>query len=92
MGTSEKEKAKADEILNDAVKKLEGLEVEAEFAVSSRPSDRIAQEAEKFDLTIIGASEKTFLHNFLMGLFPEKVVCKTSKTVAMTRKWIKIIR
>ncbi len=91
VGTTEKEKEKAHEILSDAVEKLKGLEVDVEFAVSSRPSDRIAKEAEKFDLTIIGASEKTFLHNFLMGLFPEKVVRKTSKTVAMTRKWIRII-
>lgn len=45
----------------------------------------------KFDVTIIGASEKTFLYNFLMGLFPEKVIQKTSKTVAMTRKWIRFI-
>ena len=92
VGTSEKEGMKANEILREATKKLEGLEVEVEFAVSSSPSDKIAREAENFDLTILGASEKTFLHNFLMGLFPEKVVRKTSKTVAMTRKWVRIIR
>ncbi len=91
VGTSEEEREKAESVFEEAVKKFGDLKVETEFAIHPRPSERIADEAEKFDITIIGASEKTFLHNFLMGLFPEKVARKTSKTVAMTRKWIKFI-
>ncbi|WP_202318922.1 amino acid permease [Archaeoglobus neptunius] len=91
VGTSEKEMEKADLVFKEAIKELEGLNVETEFDVSRSPSERIAREAENFDLTIIGASEKTFLHNFLLGLFPEKVARKTSRTVAMTRKWVRII-
>lgn len=91
VGSSWKDENRAQSVIKDAMKYLKGLEVEAEFAVSSSLSERIAREAEKFDVTIIGASEKTFLYNFLMGLFPEKVIQKTSKTVAMTRKWIRFI-
>lgn len=49
-------------------------------------------EAENYDITLIGASDKPFLYNFLIGLFPEKIIRNTTKTVAVTRKWIKIIR
>ncbi len=91
MAKHEREREKAEKVLDEAAKELNGLRVEREFVIHPRPSERIATEAENFDITIIGASEKTFLYNFLMGLFPEKVVRKTSKTVAMTRKWVRLI-
>jgi amino acid transporter len=91
VGSSEKESERAERVFKEAIEVLEGLNVETQFVVSSTPSDVVAREAEKFDLTILGASERTFLKNFLMGLFPEKVVMKTSKTVAMTRKWVGLL-
>lgn len=91
VSNHEREREKAEKVLDEAAKELDGLKVEKEFAIHPRPSERIANEAENFDITIIGASEKMFLYNFLMGLFPEKVVRKTSKTVAMTRKWVRFI-
>ncbi len=58
--------------------------------MSSSPVQRIAEEVEKHDPTFIGATGEPFLKNFLTGVFPEKVVQKTSRTVAMTRKWVGI--
>jgi len=91
VGSSEKEREKAEKVFEEAMEILNGLNVEREFAISSSPSDVVAREAESFDLVIVGASERTFLKNFLTGLFPEKVVMKTSKTVAMTRKWVGLL-
>ncbi|WP_456329908.1 amino acid permease [Archaeoglobus sp.] len=88
---SEKEREKAEKVFEEAMEVLQGLNVERKFTVSSSPSDVVAREAENFDLVIVGASERTFLKNFLTGLFPEKVVMKTSKTVAMTRKWVGLL-
>lgn len=91
VGTSEKERDKAERVFEDAMQVLDGLKIETEFVVDPSPSNVVAREAENFDLTLLGASERTFLKNFLTGLFPEKVVRKTSKTVAMTRKGFRII-
>jgi amino acid transporter len=68
-----------------------GLEVESEFIVSGDAVSMISKEAENFDLILLGASEKPFLQNFLMGVFPEKIVRRTLKTVGMTRKWVKLL-
>jgi len=92
VGKREDERELAEKAFKEAKKVLSGVNVVEEFAVDYDPAGRIAKEAEGHDITIIGASEKPFLQNFLLGLFPEKIVLKTSKTVAMTRKWVRLIK
>jgi nucleotide-binding universal stress UspA family protein len=48
-------------------------------------------EAGKNDAVFIGATNRPFLKNFLLGVFPEKIVKQTDTTVIMTRKWVKIV-
>ena len=91
VGKREEEKSVAEKAFREAEEILRGSGVLKEFSVHYNPAERIAEEAEKHDITIIGASEKPFLQNFLLGLFPEKIVRKTSKTVAMTRRWVRLI-
>ena len=91
VGKREEEKSVAEKAFREAEEILRGSGVLKEFSVHYNPAEKIAEEAEKHDITIIGASEKPFLQNFLLGLFPEKIVRKTSKTVAMTRRWVRLI-
>lgn len=92
VGRSESEREKAEKAFEEAMEVLEDMNVSAEFTVSQNPAERIAMEAEKFDAVLIGASERPFIENFLLGLFPEKIVSRTSKTVVMSRKWIKFVK
>lgn len=92
VGKHEDDRKKAENAFKEAMEVLEGLNVTSEFAVSPDPAGRIAEEAENYDAILIGASERPFIENFLLGLFPEKIVSRTSKTVAMTRKWVKLVK
>ncbi len=85
VGKSEKDFETAQKAFNEALKIIEA---ETKFAIGN-PVEMISKEAENHDLVLIGATSKPFLQNFLLGLFPEKIVNRTTKTVAMTRKWVK---
>ncbi|WP_457591655.1 amino acid permease [Geoglobus sp.] len=92
VGKKEKERVRAEKAFKEAMETLEGMNVTSEFTVSSDPAGKIAAEAEKFDAVLIGASERPFIENFLLGLFPEKIVSRTSRTVVMTRKWVRLVK
>ncbi|WP_456371140.1 amino acid permease [Geoglobus sp.] len=92
VGKREGDREKAENAFKEAMEVLDGLNVTSEFAISPDPAGRIAEEAENYDAILIGASERPFIENFLLGLFPEKIVSRTSKTVAMTRKWVKLVK
>ncbi len=92
VGKLEEEKVKAERAFEEAMEVLEGMNVTSEFVVSQNPAERIAEEAEKYDAVLIGASERPFIENFLLGLFPEKIVSRTSRTVVMTRKWVRLVK
>ncbi len=91
VGRSEEERRRAEKIFEETAKPLEGIKISKKFVVSPNAVDAIAKEAENHDLVLIGATNEPFLKNFLMGVFPEKIVNKTSKTVVMTRKWVKLV-
>lgn len=91
VGKNEDERKRADKIFEEASKILEDVDVKFKFTVSRKALKIIVEEAQNHDLTLIGATAEPFLKNFLMGVFPEKVVQRTSRTVAMTRKWVKLV-
>ncbi len=92
VGKSEEDRKIAEKAFKETIKPLEGLNVKMKFVVDRRVVDRIAEESEKFDIVLIGATNQPFLKNFLLGVFPEKVVSRTTKTVIMTRRWVRLIR
>ncbi len=91
VGKSVEEKERAEKAFKELEKILENVEVTSEFTTSEKRIKRICHEVEKHDLTLIGATNEPFLKNFLLGVFPEKIVERTTKTVAMTRRWVKIM-
>jgi len=90
VGEDNKDEEKANKVFEHAETVIKGVTVEKKFAVSGNAVDTIVNEANKYDLILIGATEESFLKNFLRGVFPEKVVRKTKVPVAMTRKWVKL--
>jgi len=88
VGRSEEDRALAEKVFRETRQPLKGIKVLEKFMVSTNPVNAIAREAANHDLVMLGASNKPFLKNFLLGLFPEKVVKRTSKTVVMTRRWV----
>ncbi len=91
VGRSEEDRKKAEKAFRETAKPLEDVGYETKFVIDRDVAGRIAKEAEGYDVILIGASEERFLKNFLLGVFPEKVVSKTEKTVIMTRKWVRLI-
>ena len=69
----------------------EGIQTTQKFLVSSNVTKTISQEADRNDAVFIGATNRPFLKNFLLGVFPERIVKQTDTTVIMTRKWVKIV-
>jgi nucleotide-binding universal stress UspA family protein len=65
-------------------------EVDALIKISDDRVGAIAEESLKHDVVIIGATNETFLRNFIKGVFPEKLVKRTTKTGIMVRKKIVI--
>ena len=84
----EKRAKKAFEEVSDVFDKIN---VVSEFHISRDPAKKIAEISEDYDAVFVGASERPFIENFLLGLFPEKIVKRTTKTVVMTRKWVSLI-
>lgn len=91
VGKEKGEEDRANKVFESSSKLLEGINLEKKFMVSEHVVNAIVNEAEKSDILMVGATNEPFLKNFLMGVFPEKVVMRTSKTVAMTRRWVKIV-
>ncbi len=90
VGRDESMKNIAEKVFKETEKPLEGLKVNRKFVVSNNPVNTIAREAKNHDIVMLGASNRPFLKNFLLGLFPEKIVQRTNKTVVMTRRWISL--
>jgi len=88
VGRDEKSKSIAEKVFNETERPLKGLKVNRKFVISDNPVNAIAREAKDYDLVMLGASNKPFLKNFLLGLFPEKIVRRTNKTVVMTRRFV----
>ncbi len=88
VGRSEEDRSLAEKVFRETEQPLFGLKVSKKFVVSANPVNAIAREATNYDIVMLGASNRPFLKNFLLGLFPEKVVKRTSKTVVMTRRWV----
>jgi amino acid transporter/nucleotide-binding universal stress UspA family protein len=59
------------------------------FITSTDAAKTIGSEAQNHDVVFIGATTRPFLKNFLLGVFPERVVQHTDRTIIMTRKWVK---
>jgi amino acid transporter len=91
VGKSEEDRKKAEKAFRETSKPLKDVKVRTKFVVDRNVVERIAEEANKHDIVFIGATCERFLKNFLLGVFPEKVVGKTGKTVVMTRRWVKLI-
>ncbi len=92
VGKSEEDRRRAEKAFKETAKPLKDVEVESKFVVDRRVVERIAKEADEHDVVLIGATSRPFLKNFLLGLFPEKIVNRTRRTVIMTRRWVKLIR
>jgi len=92
VGKSEEDRKKAEKAFKETLKPLEGLKVNTKFLIDRNVVDRIAKESEKHDIVLIGTTNQPFLKNFLLGVFPEKVVSRTRRTVVMTRRWVRLIR
>ncbi|MFW6186087.1 MAG: universal stress protein, partial [Halobacteriota archaeon] len=90
VGRKKEDKKRADQVFDKAKEILEDIEFGRKFVISSDVAGEISKETPNHDLILIGATERSFLTTFLRGVFPEKVVQKTDKSVAMTRKWVKI--
>lgn len=88
--TAQKAFEETKELLQD-LKVSHNLKVSQKFIIAEDAVKAIAEEAENYDAVFIGSTAEPFLKNFLMGVFPEKVVRKTSKTVVMTRKWVRLV-
>ena len=92
VGKSAEDEKEAQKVFETLSERYFGdVEIENEFIIDSNPVKRIAEEAEKHDITLLGASERAFLYNFLRGFFPEKVIKRTDSTVVVTRKWVRLM-
>jgi len=91
VGKSEEDRKRAEKVFEEAEKILGDKVVKKVFRVSKDVVGEISKEAEKHDVVLMGSTAEPFLKNFLMGVFPEKVVKRTTKTVIMTRKFVRII-
>ncbi len=92
VGKREEDKKIAEKAFRETMKSLEGLNVKHRFEISENVIEKIARIADEYDLVLIGATRERFLKNFLLGVFPEKIVKRTRRTVIMTRKWVRLIR
>jgi amino acid transporter len=70
---------------------FEGIEYSEKFVVSENIEKGLSSEAKDSDVVFIGSTTRPFLKNFLMGLFPEKIINNTDTTVIVTRKWVKLM-
>ncbi|MEZ5334795.1 MAG: universal stress protein [Methanolobus sp.] len=91
VGSSPDIKECAEDYFEDVRDSFEGIRNTSRFLVSGNVTKTIAMEADKNDVVFIGATNRPFLKNFLLGVFPERIVKQTGSTVIMTRKWVKIV-
>ncbi len=91
VGRSEEDKDRAERAFKVAEDVLKDTEHECIFEIDNDVIGRIAKHVEDSDITFIGATTRSFLKNFIFGVFPERIVKRTTRTVAMTRKWVGVI-
>ncbi len=61
--------------------------VETKVSIASGVVRGILEEAEKHDVTLLGASEESLLDQFLFGPVPERVASQSSKMVVMVKRY-----
>ncbi len=61
--------------------------VESKVLIASGVVRGILEEAEKHDITLLGASEESLLDQFLFGPVPERVASHSSKMVVMVKRY-----
>ena len=87
----ERKRQRAERAFEETSKPLEGIKVSRTFVVIRDSVKAIARESYNHDVVLIGASNKPFLKNFLLGVFPEMVAKRSSRTLVMTRKWVTLM-
>ncbi len=91
VGRSEGERERAERVFKRAKEILSDVDHECTFEVSGDVVGKIAMHVDESDITFIGATAKSFLENFIFGVFPEKIVRRSKRTVVMTRKWVGVV-
>jgi len=91
VGRSARDESRAMEAFRNLEDYFKGVEYTKKFTVSDNIEKGLSDEAQKQDVVFIGATTRPFLKNFLMGVFPEKIIKNTDTTVIMTRKWVKLM-
>lgn len=91
VGRSADDESRAMEAFRNLEGFFEGVEYTEKFTVSDNIEKGLSNEAKRQDVVFIGATTRPFLKNFLMGVFPEKIISNTDTTVIMTRKWVKLL-
>ena len=61
--------------------------VESKVLIASGVVRGILEEAEKHDITLLGASEESLLDQFLFGPVPERIASQSSKMVVMVKRY-----
>jgi amino acid transporter len=91
VGRSAKDESKAKMAFRNLDPFFEGIKHSEKFVVSDNIEKDLSSEAKGSDVVFIGSTTRPFLKNFLMGVFPEKIISNTDTTVIMTRKWVKLM-
>jgi nucleotide-binding universal stress UspA family protein len=91
VGTSDGDETKAKLAFRNLEPFFEDIQYSEKFVVSDNIEKGLSDEAKQSDVVFIGSTTRPFLKNFLMGVFPEKIISNTNTTVIMTRKWVKLM-
>jgi amino acid transporter len=91
VGTSDGDETKAKLAFRNLEPFFEDVQYSEKFVVSDNIEKGLSDEAKQSDVVFIGSTTRPFLKNFLMGVFPEKIISNTNTTVIMTRKWVKLM-
>jgi amino acid transporter len=91
VGTSDGDETKAKLAFRNLEPFFEDIQYSEKFVVSDNIEKGLSDEAKQSDVAFIGSTTRPFLKNFLMGVFPEKIISNTNTTVIMTRKWVKLM-
>ncbi|AGK61037.1 cationic amino acid:proton symporter, ABT family [Archaeoglobus sulfaticallidus PM70-1] len=89
VGKNESELRKGKAVI-EACRKESGIDADEILKLSDDPIKGIAEIARNYDMMFVGASDEPFFKNFIKGMFVEKLVKETNKTVVMVRKKIKV--
>ncbi len=90
VGSSEEDKRNASKAFREISSLLQGVDIKEKFIQGDNAVSIIDEEARDHDLVLLGATTMPFLKNFLLGVFPEKVIRGTDRTVIMTRRRVKL--